>query len=110
MKDVKLEDQRFTVTETANGWLVSGEIDASTAPRLIDALDKLPGDHGAVVVDVRDVTFIDSSGLRVLIALAERAKGEGRALELASPSTSVTRLLEITGLAEMFGVEPTAEA
>ena len=110
MKDVKLEDQRFAVTETAAGWLISGEIDASTAPRLIEAVKHLPDNDGAVVLDVRVVTFIDSSGLRVLVALAERASDDGRTVELASPSPSVTRLLEITGLAAMFGVEPTASS
>jgi anti-sigma B factor antagonist len=104
MSDVELDNQRFTVTSTATGWSISGEIDASTAPRLVEAVEQLPGHDGAIVLDVKDVSFIDSSGLRVLIALAERARGEGRTVELDNPSTSVVRLLEITGLADMFGL------
>jgi anti-anti-sigma factor len=103
MSDVELDNQRFAVTSTDTGWSLSGEIDASAVPRLAEAVEQLPGHAGAIVLDVKDVSFIDSSGLRVLIALAERARGEGRVVELDNPSSFVTRLLEITGLTDMFG-------
>jgi anti-anti-sigma factor len=107
MSDLELDNQRFAVTSTPSGWSISGEIDASTAPRLVEAVAQLPDSGGAVVVDVKDVTFIDSSGLRVLISLAERVRDDGRTVELSNPSSSVLRLLEITGLTSMFGIEPT---
>ena len=93
----------MTVERTADGWIVGGEIDASTAPTLEQAFDDLPTGDGRVVLDLSDVSFIDSSGLRVLIALAGRADEQGRPLVLDRPSPAVARLLEITGLVELFG-------
>lgn len=99
------ESDLLTVHETADGWTIVGEIDASTAPTLDGALADLPEGDGPVVLDLGDVSFIDSSGLRVLIALATRASEVGRPVTLDRPSPAVARLLEITGLAEMFGLE-----
>jgi anti-anti-sigma factor len=96
------EADLLTLQESAGGWTVAGEIDASTAPALDDALSHLPIGDGPVVLDLSGVSFIDSSGLRVLISLAGRARDEGRSVALRDPSPTVARLLEITGLAEMF--------
>lgn len=106
---MRMERERLEITTSDNGWTVAGEIDASTAPTLDDALRILPVGNGTVVVDVSDVTFIDSSGLRVLISVATRAEEAGRSVILEQPSPTVTRLLEITGLTEMFGlaIDPT---
>jgi anti-sigma B factor antagonist len=106
MNDLELDNQRFAVAATAEGWSISGEIDASTVPRLVDAFERLPEHDGAVVLDLQEVSFIDSSGLRVFISLVERAGEDGRTVVLANPSNSVLRLLEITGLAGMFGMDP----
>jgi anti-anti-sigma factor len=51
------------------------------------------------------VSFIDSSGLRVLIELSERATALGARVVLASPSRSMARLIELTGLDDLFVVE-----
>lgn len=93
----------MTISRSVDGWIVVGEIDASTAPTLEKAFDDLPDGNGRVVLDLSDVSFIDSSGLRVLIALARRADEEGRPVVLDRPSPAVARLLDITGLVELFG-------
>ena len=102
---MSMERERLVVTASENGWTVAGEIDASTAPALDEALQTLPVATGSVVIDVSDVVFIDSSGLRVLISLANRAEQVGRSVILQRPSPTVRRLLEITGLTDMFGLE-----
>ena len=53
---------------------------------------------GRIVVETSGVSFIDSSGLRVLIELSERATALGAKVVLASPSRSMARLIELTGL------------
>lgn len=82
-----------------------GEIDAHTAPELAAHLDPLPGASGDVVVDLAGVTFIDSSGLRVLVEAHHRSSESGRRLALRSPSPAVVRLLEISGLADHLDVD-----
>jgi anti-sigma B factor antagonist len=76
-----------------------GEIDFDSAELLSTRLTSLI-DHGAVVVvlDTTDVTFLDSSGLRVIIAAANRLRALGGQLFIEGMSGAVQRVLEITGL------------
>jgi anti-sigma B factor antagonist len=87
---------QLEVSATPTGWKVSGEIDAHTAPLLGTAMVDLP--EGEVIVDVSDVSFMDSSGLRVLIDAATRAREGGGDLIVAHPTPGIARLIEISGL------------
>jgi anti-sigma B factor antagonist len=88
---------RLEISATATGWGVSGEIDAHTAPTLAAAMTDLPS--GIVTVDVAGVSFMDSSGLRVLIEAATRARDGGGDLVISHPTPGIARLVEISGLA-----------
>ena len=80
-----------------------GELDANSAERLRAALDEVfAGGHPAVVIDLEGISFIDSSGLSVLIAAYKQASERDARLSLRSPSAAVTRLLEMTGQTERF--------
>jgi anti-anti-sigma factor len=75
-----------------------GELDLATAPRLQSELDRAVGAGAArVVVDLSQVGFLDSTGLRMFLALSERAGAEGWVLTLTAPSDAVRAMLEITG-------------
>lgn len=91
---------------------LAGELDPHSADALADALDGLaPGEGGAggglerVVLDLSGIEFIDSSGLRVVLAARERLAAEGAALVLRAPSEAVHRLLEITDLLDRLDIE-----
>jgi anti-sigma B factor antagonist len=102
---------RVEVTPSENGWSIVGEVDASTSPTVADALAIVPEGgrkSGRIVVETSGVSFIDSSGLRVLIELSERAAALGAKVVLASPSRSMARLIELTGLNDLFVVESTS--
>jgi anti-sigma B factor antagonist len=91
------EETRLDVTKAVDGALVlTGEIDSYTAPELSEHLGAEPPIE---VVDVSGVTFIDSSGLRVLVEAHQARAAAGSRLLLRSPSAAVQRLLEISGLA-----------
>ena len=78
---------------------VSGELDAYTAPQLRKVLDDiLDGSIDRIVVDLRGTTFIDSTGLGVLVGAARKARSHEGELILDNPSRSVHRVLQITGL------------
>jgi anti-sigma B factor antagonist len=85
---------------------VAGEVDLATAPQLEQSLGEVleQSDTREVRVDMSAVEFMDSAGLRVLIAALGRATESNRTLTLQSPSDRVHRLIEIAGLAELFGV------
>ena len=78
-----------------------GELDSYTAPMLSD---RLAAEDGPAVLDVSDVSFIDSSGLRVLVEVHQARTDEGSSLRLRAPSASVQHLLEISGLLGHFDV------
>jgi anti-sigma B factor antagonist len=91
------EETRLDATKDVDGVLVLvGEIDSYTAPELSEHLGAEPP---VEVVDVAGVTFIDSSGLRVLVEAHQSRAAAGSRFVLRSPSAAVQRLLEISGLA-----------
>ncbi len=85
--------------------VLSGEIDAHTAPDLAGHLDPLPGDSGDVVLDVAAIEFIDSSGLRLVVEAHQRAETDGRRLVIRTPSPALMRLLEISGLIDHLTID-----
>lgn len=90
------------------GWrvVVRGEIDVATSPVLRRQLERLAGDDGPIVVDVHDMTFIDSSGLGVLVDLLERRRAKGGGpVTLEGMQEPVRRVFEITGLTDLFDVD-----
>lgn len=96
----------LTITSDVEGdaslLVVAGEVDASNADALrsavVDALTARP----EIVIDLAGITFMDSSGLAVLTHALNLVEEQGGKLTLRSPSSSVARLLEITGLSERF--------
>lgn len=88
---------------------VVGEIDLATAPELRDMLAEVPT-YGAIVVDLSEVTFLDSTGLSVLVASWKRFSDSGKgSFRLVVNRSAVQRVLEVTGLAQVFSVFPTLE-
>jgi anti-sigma B factor antagonist len=90
---------RLSIDVSDSRIVLSGEIDAHTAPNVAEALTPLPGD-GDVVADLAAVAFIDSSGLRVIIDAHQRAEAEGRRFVIESSSDVVQRLFEISGMVD----------
>jgi anti-anti-sigma factor len=81
-----------------------GEIDGQTCSKL-DIAAGAPADAGrTVVLDLSEVSFVDSAGLRTMVGLDRRAKAAGGSLELRSPNPTLTRLLELTSLDRLFDI------
>lgn len=88
--DVKVETRGTVLT-------VSGELDIASSQTLEAELGKLH-DVATVIVDLRGLTFIDSTGLGVLVRAHQLAKEHGRRFGLVRGNGQVTRLLSLTGL------------
>jgi anti-anti-sigma factor len=85
---------------------VAGELDPHTAPLLERALDDAASAaKGNVIVDVAGLTFIDSSGLRVVLGARRSLVDQDRHLLLRSPSDTVQRLLDIVGLSDYVEID-----
>ena len=82
---------------------VSGDLDISGVEEFLDHAARLLDDGTAgIEVDLGGVTFIDSSGLGALVRLQRTATVAGRHLRLTNVPRPVTRILELTGLTDLF--------
>ena len=98
-------NHRLSITTSARGWILAGEIDAFTSADLAEAFRHVPeAADGVIEIDVAGVTFIDSSGLRVLLGLTDSVATAGGRVALRNPCGAVSKLLEITGLQSTFGL------
>jgi anti-sigma B factor antagonist len=80
---------------------VSGELDLASSPALEEELERVAqSDAQLVVVDLRGLEFMDSTGLSVLVRAHQRAEENGRRLGLVNGSQQVQRLLTLTGVAD----------
>jgi anti-sigma B factor antagonist len=81
---------------------LAGELDLSGAPALDEEITRLAAEDGVrrIVLDLRGLQFLDSSGLRVVALAARRLEAAGRALTLVRGSETVQRVFEITGMGE----------
>jgi anti-anti-sigma factor len=80
---------------------VSGELDLASSPALEEELERVAqSETQLVVVDLRNLEFMDSTGLSVLVRAHQRAEENGRRLGLVNGSQQVQRLLTLTGVAD----------
>jgi anti-sigma B factor antagonist len=77
-----------------------GDLDLATTDVLRAELDAARRGAHTLVVDLRGVGFMDSSGMRLLVEVEQEAAQDGFALVVIRGQAPVQRLLELTGLAE----------
>jgi anti-anti-sigma factor len=83
---------------------VAGEIDLTTAGQFRDAVERVLDDHGRVELDLRDTTFMDGSGLAVLVAVHRRLGQNHEAIVVRDPSSAVRRVLDVSGVSQLLDV------
>ena len=99
---------RIEVADTTSPTTVvlTGEIDVSTSNRVREALIAISNSGEiSVVVDMSNVTFMDSTGLAALVGPLKRFRSMNGQIVLRSPSKGVLKVLEITGLTRVFTIE-----
>ena len=88
---------------------VAGEVDISCASDLREELDRaLEMGARSVVLDIAEMSYIDSTGIGVLVGFAKRAEEAGCAFTLRSPLKNVRRVFGLLGVLEQLGLEPRA--
>lgn len=91
--------------ETNNFWHVeiSGEVDIHTSSNLKEALNNILNDKEAdLKLDCMHLSYIDSTGLGVLIGILKRVKKNDNNIEIVNPQTNILKLFSITGLDKIF--------
>jgi anti-anti-sigma factor len=91
-----IDDGTVTVT-------LRGELDLASVVELQECLSAVEEDAPALIVlDLAELSFIDSSGLRALLLADERARQDGRELVLTRGSDAVRRVFEMTGTRDLL--------
>lgn len=84
---------------------VAGEVDVYSAPELRDRLsEQLSAASPSLIVNLADVTFLDSTGIGTLVAGLNRAVQFGGTLTLVSDHDRILKLFRITGLDSVFTI------
>ena len=80
---------------------VRGELDLASSPALQEELDRVAlSDSQLLIIDLRELDFMDSTGLSVLVRAHQRAEEQGRQLAMVKGPQQVQRLLSLTGVAD----------
>jgi anti-sigma B factor antagonist len=87
-----------------------GDLDLATAPRLRDAaVSRLMAGDKALVLDLSDLEFLDSTGLGTLVAILKRARSLGADLSLVIGRERVLKVFELTGLTSAFTIRSSVD-
>lgn len=87
--------------------VATGEVDLASGLRLTDALRAAQADARHVVLDLNGTTFMDMSGVRVLLAAAQHARAAAETFEIVHATASVARMLALTGADRTLEQRPT---
>jgi anti-sigma B factor antagonist len=104
----RMQMATILVTNSTHGdWQilgVEGELDLSTSPRLRDALTDAVEASPRVAIDLRAVSFMDSTALGVVVAAMKRAREREGELALIGPTGSPRKVLSITALDQIMRI------
>ncbi|MEO6858761.1 MAG: STAS domain-containing protein [Solirubrobacteraceae bacterium] len=101
--DVRTEGQTAIV-------VVRGELDLATSPELEAQLQKVwDSGNEQLVIDLRELEFMDSTGLSIIVKAHQRLTEGGRQLSIVRGSQQVQRLLDLTGVSERLQLVDTPE-
>ncbi len=88
---------------------VEGELDLATAPQLRSRLGNLIADaNGPILLDLDGLTYVDSTGLCVVLAANSELRSQGRELRVIKASVPVRRLFELCGITDLISEDPQA--
>ena len=92
----KKENKAVTVS-------VSGRIDTSTAPELLEYLNGVMPEAEELVLDLQDVEYITSAGLRVILFAQKNMNSHG-SMTVAHPNDDIMETFELTGFTDVLNI------
>jgi anti-anti-sigma factor len=104
--EIAVEDLPNNVTKV----VLRGRFDTTGAIAIELPFNTLASERPALVVDLSNVSFMSSYGIRVLLRGAKIAKGKGSRLVIFCPDTAVCKVLRTAGTSDLIPVYPTLDA
>lgn len=89
--------------------IADARLDASIAIEFKETFRALTAHGGDVILDLRDIEFLDSSGLGAIVAVY-KALGSGRSMALAGLQPPVEKVMALTRMNAVFAIYPTLDA
>ena len=86
-------------------FVVDGKLTVQTAPDLEAAIGKVASDVCEFDIDLTNVDYVSSAGLRVFVAADQLATSRGGTMRLLHPVSDVMEVFDMTGLADVFTIE-----
>jgi anti-anti-sigma factor len=103
------EEQGLSIVVDATGSVpilqLVGELDISSAPALRQQLLDILASDSDVIVDLSGLTFMDSSGISVLILAHKQARDQSQKMTLRHPTGPVAKVLAVSGTDQVFTIE-----
>ena len=89
---------KFTVT-------ITGRIDAKTAPEIEKTVLSMPDEVKALDFDFKNVVYISSAGLRMLITATQEMDRRGGSMKIFNANDEILEIFEVTGFTEFLPIE-----
>lgn len=100
--DIKVEDEAG-----AQVIRVGGEVDLNSSPQLRAAILEQAKNGGTLAIDLRDVPYMDSSGVATLVEGLKAVEPKGGKFILLAPSAAVSKVLQLSRLDSVFTIKET---
>ncbi|MBN2012443.1 STAS domain-containing protein [candidate division KSB1 bacterium] len=95
----RVENSQFNIIN------INGHVDATNAPQLEKEFDSIISDGGSkIIVNFRDVEYISSAGLRVLLSVTQRLKSKDGDLRLCEMNPTVEKTFNLAGFTRLFDI------
>ena len=99
----------MTIKEAKNGenieLNIDGRLDTTTAPQLQYEIDKVTDETNKLVLDFKDLIYVSSAGLRVLLSAHKTMLKKGGSLVITNVSEDILEIFEVTGFSDILTIE-----
>lgn len=93
-----------TIDGTSANLALNGNLTVATAPKLEAAFSDLPGDVVEITLDLTDLNYVASAGLRVIVSQDKKAHQNGGLIRIANPNEEVREVFDVTGLIDILEI------
>ena len=84
---------------------IVGKLSVATVPELEEAIENCSTDVIHFIMELDEMEYISSAGLRVFVSIEKLSQGRGGDMVLRHPNEEVSEVLEMTGLSDVFTIE-----
>lgn len=84
---------------------IKGRLDTTSSPILNQKIQELEIDKDLVIIDFKELDYISSAGLRVLLAIKNMLEEKGKALEIHNVNEVITEVFSVTGFDNILNIK-----